>query len=336
MLKETFYIDGVDARSVGLYLQRPIEFSKPIPVCYTEQIPGRNGSVVFDEGNYKNRTATADCFALNPQNVLADISKINRFLLSGNHGYRKLETSDDPDYFWMVRVENGARTEQRMRRLAPFEVTFDCMPQKFAKNGQNSIKVANGGVVYNDYGFDALPIISISLKTGPDCYYEKSYLTIGNTTISVNRQWWSYGGLNAALKREGSSVEEIKDNLRSIGVTAYEFGTALDLCEGNAEKFFEYITEFCKDETTAAQIEAALVFEADIWENAILFYTRNAKTAPRVIKIDSDEKTLYNELCKQDHNIYAPTFPVLKPGENKISWNNDIESVEIIPRWWCL
>ena len=335
MLKETFYIDGVDARSVGLYLQRPIEFSEPIPVCYTEQIPGRNGSVVFDEGNYENRTATADCFALNHQNVLADITKINRFLLSGNHGYRKLETSDDPDYFWMVRVENGARTEQRMRLLAPFEVTFDCMPQKFAKNGQNSIKVANGGVVYNEYGFDALPIISISLKTGPGIYYEKSYLTIGNTTISVNRQWWSYGGLNTALERKGSSVEEIKDNLRSIGVTAYEFGTALDLCEGNAEKFFEYITEFCKDETTAAQIEAALVFEVYTWRDAILSYLRNVETT-RVIKIDSDEETIYNELCKQDHNIYAPTFPVLKPGENKISWNNDIESVDIIPRWWCL
>ncbi len=34
--------------------------------------------------------------------------------------------------------------------------------------------------------------------------------------------------------------------------------------------------------------------------------------------------------------IYAPEFPVLQPGENKISWSGGIDHIEIIPRWWTL
>lgn len=34
--------------------------------------------------------------------------------------------------------------------------------------------------------------------------------------------------------------------------------------------------------------------------------------------------------------IYAPEFPVLQPGENRISWTGGVTQVEIIPRWWTL
>ena len=32
MLNETFYLDGIDARSAGIQLQAPIEFSEAVPV----------------------------------------------------------------------------------------------------------------------------------------------------------------------------------------------------------------------------------------------------------------------------------------------------------------
>ena len=34
--------------------------------------------------------------------------------------------------------------------------------------------------------------------------------------------------------------------------------------------------------------------------------------------------------------IYAPEFPELAPGENVVSWDGDITSVTITPRWWTL
>lgn len=35
-------------------------------------------------------------------------------------------------------------------------------------------------------------------------------------------------------------------------------------------------------------------------------------------------------------SIYAPEFPVLKPGDNTISWTGGVTAVDIIPRWWTL
>lgn len=34
--------------------------------------------------------------------------------------------------------------------------------------------------------------------------------------------------------------------------------------------------------------------------------------------------------------IYAPQFPVLKPGENRVIFDGGITAVEVVPRWWEL
>lgn len=86
------------------------------------------------------------------------------------HGYRRLETSDDPDHFWLARIENSPAISQRMRMLAPFDITFDCKPQRFLKSGEEKIvfyPTDTDGLwgikskIYNQYGFSAKPLISI-------------------------------------------------------------------------------------------------------------------------------------------------------------------------------
>ena len=158
-MRETFYLDGVDASSVGIQLQRPIEFSEPIPIVETDLIDGRNGELVYETGTYENRIATASCFCLQ-KDVDGSLRAANRFLLS-KHGYRRLETSDEPDAFWMARIANGARTEQRLRTLAPFEIEFSCKPQKFLKDGENEIEFTERGVLYNQYFYEAKPFITV-------------------------------------------------------------------------------------------------------------------------------------------------------------------------------
>ena len=53
MLNETFYLDGIDARSMGVQLQKIIEFSEAVPIYETKTIPGRNGDLIFETGSYK-------------------------------------------------------------------------------------------------------------------------------------------------------------------------------------------------------------------------------------------------------------------------------------------
>lgn len=176
MLNETFYLDGIDAGSVGIRLQSPVVFSKAVPVIETQTIPGRNGNLVFETGSYENRVGSASCFCLQ-EDVETAISSAGRFLMS-KKGYRRLETSDDPEHYWMARVENSPQIEMRLRVLAPFEIEFDCKPQRFLKSGENKTSFTASGSISNQYGQTALPLITLyGNGTGT--------LTIGSCVVEV-------------------------------------------------------------------------------------------------------------------------------------------------------
>jgi phage-related protein len=234
MLNETFYLDGIDARSVGIYLQSPIQFSEAVPILETQSIPGRNGDLIFETGSYENRSGTAFCFCLQ-ENVENAISSAGRFLMN-KRGYRRLETSDDPNHYWMARVENSPQITMRLRTLAPFEVGFDCKPQRFLKSGENAVSFSRSGRIENVYGQNARPLITVYGNGNGS-------LTIGKYTVSIE----SIGG---------------------------------SIC------------------------------------------------------LDSETQNAYNNYENQNANINAPEFPVIEPGDNVVSFQGGITSVEIVPRWW--
>ena len=159
MLNETFYLDGIDARSAGIQLQAPIEFSEAVPVVEAQTIPGRNGDLIWETGSYENRSGSASCFCLQ-KDVEKSVSSAGRFLM-GKKGYRRLETSDDPDHYWVARVENSPQIAMRLRTLAPFDIGFDCKPQRFVKAGENAVVFTSNGSLFNQYGQIALPFITI-------------------------------------------------------------------------------------------------------------------------------------------------------------------------------
>ena len=176
MLNETFYLDGIDSRSAGIQLQAPIEFSEAVPIVEAQTIPGRNGDLIWETGSYENRSGSASCFCLQ-KDVEKAVSSAGRFLM-GKKGYRRLETSDDPDHYWMARVENSPRIEQRLRMLAPFEIGFDCKPQRFVKSGENAVVFTDNGSLFNQYGQIALPFITLYGQGA-------GRLTIGDCVVDV-------------------------------------------------------------------------------------------------------------------------------------------------------
>ena len=215
MLNETFYLDGIDARSTGIQLQAPIEFSEAVPVVEAQTIPGRNGDLIWETGSYENRSGSAACFCLQ-KDVEKAISSAGRFLM-GKKGYRRLETSDDPDHYWMARVENSPRIEQRLRTLAPFEIGFDCKPQRFLKSGSKMISFEKNGHIFNKYGQTALPIIVIFGGLG------KGSLTIGNCVVEIKE----IDGL-LYLDSETQNAYTYSDGNRNMSINAPVFPTLPD------------------------------------------------------------------------------------------------------------
>ena len=213
MLNETFYIDGIDAASAGIHLQKPIVFSEAVPNIESKTIPGRNGALIFDTGSYKNRIGSASCFCLQ-EDVEAAVSSAGRFLMGG-HGYRRLETSDDPDHYWMARVKNSPQIEMRLRVIAPFEIEFDCKPQRFLKSGENKTSFTASGSISNQYGQTALPLIALyGNGTGK--------LTIGSCIVEVKN-------LDRVLYLDSDTQNAYNDNgNQNMNVNAPSFPTLPD------------------------------------------------------------------------------------------------------------
>lgn len=213
MLNETFYLDGIDARYAGIQLQAPIEFSKAVPVVEAQTIPGRNGDLIWEAGSYENRSGSASCFCLQ-KDVEKAISSAGRFLM-GKKGYRRLETSYDPYHYWMARVENSPKIEMRLRVLAPFEIEFDCKPQRFVKSGENTIVFTANGVLYNQYGQTALPLIALYGQG-------KGTLTIGNCVVDVK-------GLDEMLFLDSDTQNAYNNNgNQNMSINAPTFPTLPD------------------------------------------------------------------------------------------------------------
>lgn len=196
MLNETFYLDGIDARSVGIQLQVPIEFSEAVPVVEAQTIPGRNGDLIWETGSYENRSGSASCFCLQ-KDVEKALSSAGRFLM-GKKGYRRLETSDDPDHYWMARVENSPQIAMRLRTLAPFDIGFDCKPQRFVKAGESAVVLTSNGSLFNQYGQIALPFITLYGQGA-------GRLTIGDCVVEVK-------ALNGSLYLDSDTQNAYNNN----------------------------------------------------------------------------------------------------------------------------
>ena len=156
----TFFLDGKDASDFGIQLEGEMTFSPPVPIYEAETIQGKNGDLILETGSFENRTGTAKCFILE-KNASRSVGAANAFLLAKG-GYRRLENSNDPDHFWLAVVENGVDYENRKDTLIPFDVDFDCKPQRFLKSGEQPIifdSSASVKKIYNSYGFTAKPLI---------------------------------------------------------------------------------------------------------------------------------------------------------------------------------
>ena len=168
MLDETFYIDGVDMRTLGVYLQQPIEVSGLVRDVETVSIEGRNGDLIFDKGRFLNRKGKAVCYALSPTgDITSAMTAINAVLLNG-FGYREIKQSEDPAHFWKARITNGADIMYRMAHLNPFTIEFDIEPEHWAVDGKKKVGllVNEKNEVQNSHSGVAKPIIILSVSAG--------------------------------------------------------------------------------------------------------------------------------------------------------------------------
>lgn len=179
-MDEYFIYNGVDSRDMGVRLQGPLSFSAPEPNVSYETIPGRSGVLTSWDGSYTNITGQARCFALR-RDVGNAMGQITSWLMDAP-GYHRLELPGDPDHFRLAVVSAGPAIDIRGGVLAPFEVTFNCKPQRYLKSGETAIELTeSGSYLYNPY-MESKPLIEIrgSGVTGGTLKINDTEITIKN------------------------------------------------------------------------------------------------------------------------------------------------------------
>lgn len=163
-----FIFDGHNSRDYGVYISGANTFNAPQRNVKKVQVAGRNGDLTIDEGTYENISLKYPAFIFNEFNER--VAAFRNLVLS-KKGYKRLEDTYHPDEYRMARYSGGFEADVISELYAgEFNITFDCMPQRFLKSGEEFINVSNGDVIRNKTLQIAKPLIECT----------------GNGTIEIN------------------------------------------------------------------------------------------------------------------------------------------------------
>lgn len=170
-----FIYDGVNSRDFGVFISGTQVFDAPARSIDTVVVPGRNGTLTLDNNRFENVEMTYPAFIYDafPVNIIG----LRNFLLS-SAGYRRLEDTYNPETYMMARYVSGLSVSPTDSRLeGEFDITFDRMPQRFLKIGEQPQEFTAAGTIKNPTLFDARPMLRV---------YGTGSLGIGSETITIS------------------------------------------------------------------------------------------------------------------------------------------------------
>lgn len=169
--------NGRSTHEFGIFISGESTYSAPERNVLSQEVPGRNGSLLFDMGNFKNISVKY------PSYIVEDLpSRIRDFLnFAGSLiGYQRLEDTYHPYEFRMARFKSNPSidTAGYMNRSGKFTLDFDCKPQRFLKSGEEAVEFSADGIILNRTNFPSKPFIKV-YGTGTGS------IGVGSETISI-------------------------------------------------------------------------------------------------------------------------------------------------------
>lgn len=145
----------------------------------TTEIPGRNGALLYVDGNFKNYEQEYEIFVSAEKQGLVRAARAVAEWLEAPAGYQRLEDSYEPDVYRMAFYEGGQDIESVLNRFGRATIAFNCKPQRFLKSGEVAKSFTAAGTLTNMTRFDALPLITV-YGSGAGT------LTVNGNTVSIS------------------------------------------------------------------------------------------------------------------------------------------------------
>lgn len=138
-------------------------FNAPARDIEQVHIPGKSGDLLFDNGGFQNVPLVyPDCHILTEFD--RNMAALRNFLLS-SPGYHRLEDSYNPDEYRMAEFRGPLDAEAHTARgndSGKFSLNFNCMPQRWLKEGEEEIELAATQRLHNRWQ-PAKPIWTVNV-----------------------------------------------------------------------------------------------------------------------------------------------------------------------------
>ncbi len=170
-LDDLFVFNGTNTRDFGMYIAEVNHYAGAERDTQEIEIAGRNGTLTFDRGRFKNVPITYKMFTF-------DISNIDGFKswLKSNIGYHRLEDSFEPMYYRRAKYTEALDVKATDQKNAAVDITFDCDARRFLKDGDDGIILTGNDSLYNSTYYEALPLIRV---------YGTGSFAINDVTVTI-------------------------------------------------------------------------------------------------------------------------------------------------------
>ena len=171
---QTITFGGKNLADFGVVVSGEETYNAPERSFSEEVVPGRNGTLLIDNGRFENVVVTYPAAIV--ENFPQRMAGLRSYLQSFK-GYARLEDSYHPDVYYMAMPTGGlsVKTSGYMNREGQFDIEFTRKPQRFLRSGEGTVTYNATGKIYNPTLFDALPLIRI---------YGNGTLTVGTTSVT--------------------------------------------------------------------------------------------------------------------------------------------------------
>ncbi len=174
-MRGSFTFNGINSLDMGLQIEGEPEYITGSKIVEQYSVPGRSGALLYDTGAYTNAEAAYTVSLV--KNVESKLASISSWLGSPI-GYARLEDTQESNFFRMAYCDEPLQFERKLKLTGKGIIHFNCMPQRWTKNGDFYRTIPNGGALVNGY-MPARPLIEV---TGSGA----GVLNVGSTVVTFS------------------------------------------------------------------------------------------------------------------------------------------------------
>lgn len=206
-----FEYGGKKSSNMGLKISKDTIYTSPERDIEFIEVVGKDGDIAFDKKRFKPFTYPIHTiYQPELNNIDLDAYNISQWL-KYDIRYKSLFLSWDPNYIYSAIFYEQFAIETTLPKFGKIPLNFKCQPQKFRKDGQSKLTVAQSQILINPENRNAKPLIkitgsgTITLKNnGADWLILTSvdgYITIDSAQMSIHKDGLQqFQKMNANLK----------------------------------------------------------------------------------------------------------------------------------------